>query len=151
MELLINNRQEMISLAKKIAGLSKKSDIIGLCGTLGAGKSFFASSFINHLLEESTTVLSPTFNLVYCYPTNKGEVFHFDLYRIKNENELENIGIEEAIINGISLIEWPDIAEKYLRKNYLEITIKFGQSESARLVTLKFDNSWQSRLISLLT
>ena len=129
----------MIDFAKQIANESQNFSIIGLKGTLGAGKSFFARHFINALQEKPSEILSPTFNLVYSYQTKKGEVFHFDLYRLKNADELENIGFFESLRTGICLIEWPEIAADFLDKNYLEIEIKtainFG--EEAREVLIK--------------
>ncbi len=95
-------------------------------------KLIFARNFINALSLEPQDVLSPTFNLVYSYDSKKGEIFHFDLYRLKSVEELENIGFFDALKNGICLIEWPEIAEKYLQKNYLEIEIKFaGNAEES--------------------
>lgn len=122
--IIIKNKQEMADFAKKIAKSVKPNQIIGLKGSLGVGKSFFARAFINALSSEEIEVLSPTFNLVYSYQTKKGEVFHFDLYRLKNKNELENIGFFDSLQNGICLIEWPEIAAKYLRQDYLEIEIR---------------------------
>ena len=119
----------MANLARKIADEAQIGDVIALKGTLGAGKSFFAENFINFLSEKKLNILSPTFNLVYSYNTKKGEVFHFDLYRLKNADELENIGFFDAIKNGICLIEWPKIAEKFLPKNHLKITIKILEDE----------------------
>ena len=72
-------------------------------------------------------MLSPTFNLVYSYDTKKGEVFHFDLYRLKSADELENIGFFDALKNGICLIEWPEIAAEFLKNNCLEIEIKIRE------------------------
>lgn len=128
----------MANLAAQIAASTKVGDVIGLRGTLGAGKSFFAKNFINYLSEKPLEVLSPTFNLVYSYDTKKAEIFHFDLYRLKSEEELENIGFFDALKNGIILIEWPEIAEKFLKKNYTEIEIKtvLGKEE-AREITIK--------------
>ncbi len=139
---LVKNRDEMADLAKKIAAETRIGDVIGLKGTLGAGKSFFARHFINALSEKSVEVLSPTFNLVYSYDTKKGEVFHFDLYRLKSADELENIGFFEALQNGICLIEWPEIAADFLKKNYIEIEIKTiaGDNEEAREILLKGKN-----------
>ena len=81
-------------------------------------------NFVNFLSEKPVEVLSPTFNLVYSYETKKGEVFHFDLYRLKSAQELENIGFFDALKSGICLIEWPEIAADFLKKNYSEIEIK---------------------------
>jgi tRNA threonylcarbamoyladenosine biosynthesis protein TsaE len=138
----IKNSDEMIAFAKEIAAASSIGDLIGLKGTLGAGKSFFARNFINALQEKPTEVLSPTFNLVYSYDTKKGEVFHFDLYRLKSAEELENIGFFEALQNGMCLIEWPEIAQKILQNNYLEIEIKIvaGENSEVREILLKKGN-----------
>ncbi len=123
-KILINSPLEMADFAKEVAAQARAGDVIGLKGTLGAGKSFFAKNFVNFLSEKPVEVLSPTFNLVYSYESKKGEIFHFDLYRLKSAKELENIGFFDALKNGICLIEWPEIAAEFLRKNYLEIEIK---------------------------
>ncbi len=130
-KILIKNQNKMVNFAAEIAAKSEIGDVIALKGTLGAGKSFFAKSFINSLRkkigEKPCEVLSPTFNLVYSYDTKKGEVFHFDLYRLKSADELENIGFFDALKNGICLIEWPEIAADFLKKNCLEIEIKIKE------------------------
>ncbi len=137
-KIIIKNKKEMADFAAKLAKQAKIGDIIGLKGTLGAGKSFFARSFINALSQEPQDVLSPTFNLLYSYNTQKGEIFHFDLYRLKSADELENIGFFDALQNGISLIEWPEIAKSFLKKNYLEIEIKIiGKEEEEREIIYK--------------
>jgi tRNA threonylcarbamoyl adenosine modification protein YjeE len=130
---LVKNKKEMAEFAKDLAKNSKKGDIFGLFGTLGAGKSFFAKNFINFLLEEKKEILSPTFNLVYSYDSKKSEIFHFDLYRLKSIEELENIGFFDAISSGICLIEWPEIAEELLRKskNFHEIKINFVENNNS--------------------
>ena len=131
MKKILENKKQMIEFAKEMASKVRIGDIIGLKGTLGAGKSFFAKHFINALQTKETEVLSPTFNLVYSYDTEKGEIFHFDLYRLKSPQELENIGFFDAIKNGICLIEWPEIAEKILKKDYFEVEIKFREDLGA--------------------
>ena len=140
--MIVKNLSQMQDLAVEIASQAQIGDIIGLKGTLGAGKSFFARSFINALSESPVDVLSPTFNLVYSYDTKKGEVFHFDLYRLKSADELENIGFFEALQNGICLIEWPEIAADFLKKNYIEIEIKTiaGDNEEELEILLKGKN-----------
>ncbi len=126
----------MADLAREIAASAQVGDIFGLKGTLGAGKTFFAKNFINSLQEKEQEILSPTFNLVYSYQTKKGEIFHFDLYRLKSAQELENIGFFDALKNGISLIEWPEIAADFLKKNYYEIEIKTIGKEEEREITI---------------
>ena len=123
----------MAEFAVQLAANSKIGDIIGLKGTLGVGKSFFAKNFINSLQENPTEILSPTFNLLYSYNTKKGEIFHFDLYRLKSAEELENIGFFDALKNGICLIEWPEIAAEFLKNNYTEIEIKIPAAGSEEM------------------
>ena len=139
LKILINSQQEMLEFAQKIAASISSKQVIALYGNLGAGKSFFAKSFINFLQSNPTEVLSPTFNLVYSYDSKKGEIFHFDLYRIKDPQDLENIGFFDILPNYISIIEWPQIAEKYLPKNSLKITIKnvLNLGEEAREIIIE--------------
>jgi tRNA threonylcarbamoyl adenosine modification protein YjeE len=132
----IQNKQEMINLAKDLAKDAKQGDIFGLVGTLGAGKSFFAAAFINALSKEKIDVTSPTFNLLNVYEMNQGpDIYHFDLYRLEDEEELFNLGIEDALIEGITLIEWPQIAQSFLSKNYIQLDIKIKDEES-RVITV---------------
>jgi|APGre2960657423_1045063.scaffolds.fasta_scaffold71056_2 tRNA threonylcarbamoyladenosine biosynthesis protein TsaE len=138
-KIIINSQNEMIDFAKEVANSINDNKVVALYGNLGVGKSFFAKNFINFLQEIPSEVLSPTFNIVYSYKTKKGEIFHFDLYRIKHEEELENIGFFEVIKNHIILIEWPQISEKYLPKNCLKITIKnvINHHEEAREIIIE--------------
>lgn len=131
---IINSQIEMQKFAEKLAENAKTGDIFCLNGTLGAGKTFFAKSFINFLQDKPTAILSPTFNLVYDYQTKKGEVFHFDLYRLKSADELENIGFFDALKNGICLIEWPQLALNFLGKNFTKIDIKIISEEKREVV-----------------
>jgi tRNA threonylcarbamoyladenosine biosynthesis protein TsaE len=123
----------MANFAREIAASSNIGDVISLEGTLGAGKTFFAKNFINSLQEKKSEILSPTFNLVYSYDTKKGEIFHFDLYRLKSAEELENIGFFDAIKTGICLIEWSEIAKKFLPKNTVKISIKILDGEKREI------------------
>jgi tRNA threonylcarbamoyl adenosine modification protein YjeE len=132
----IKSLKQTKDLAAKIALAAKIGDVYGLKGTLGAGKSFFASSFINALSDKKVKILSPTFNLLYSYQTTIGDVHHLDLYRLKNFQELENIGFFDCLKNGICLVEWPEIVEKLLFKNYIEIDIR-NVSDKGRLITIK--------------
>jgi tRNA threonylcarbamoyladenosine biosynthesis protein TsaE len=140
-KILINSKKEMANFAAEIAAQSAAGSVIALEGTLGVGKSFFAQNFINFLSEKPQQVLSPTFNLVYSYNSKKGEIFHFDLYRLKSEEELENIGFFDALQTGICLIEWPGIAADFLPKNYLALEIKIisNTNEEAREIILNRD------------
>ena len=92
----------------------KKGDIICLSGELGSGKTTFARNLINSFYKKNnlikpTSIKSPSFPILLTYEVNQFEIFHYDLYRISNINELVEINIFEELNNSITLIEWPEI------------------------------------------
>jgi tRNA threonylcarbamoyl adenosine modification protein YjeE len=113
-------------IAEKIAAVVKIGDVICLKGDLGVGKTQFAKFFIQALSCSEVEVSSPTFGLVQIYDTRVGDVWHFDLYRLIKEEEIYEIGLQQALDDGISLIEWPQIVESLLPKQRLEINISFN-------------------------
>jgi tRNA threonylcarbamoyladenosine biosynthesis protein TsaE len=138
--IVIKTEQQMKNFASELALNAKKGDVFALSGNLGAGKTTFAQGFINILqnkeLKVAEPVTSPTFNIIQIYKTTLGvDVWHCDLYRIKNKNELYDLGLEDAFDNAITLIEWPEIATNILPKNTLYIDIKLNL-EGDRVVCL---------------
>lgn len=123
--------EETKSLASKLGAKAKRGDCYCLIGDLGAGKTEFARAFIREICGD-VTVSSPTFNILQVYEA-KTPVYHFDLYRLKNENELTELGIDDAFDNGITLIEWPQIAENYLPKNKVEIYIEILDENNRKI------------------
>lgn len=119
---ITNNEDETKELAKNFAKIAKRRDVFALKGTLGVGKSVFSRAFIQELTG-ANEVPSPTFTLVQSYPYGDDEIYHFDLYRLKYPQEIFELGIEEAIYNGICLIEWPEKAGGLLPKDIFEINI----------------------------
>ena len=106
-------------LARRIAGLARPGDVIALHGDLGAGKTFFARAFIGE-----ADVPSPTFTLVQTYQRGDGaQIWHFDLYRLKQAAEAVELDIEDAFAEGISLIEWPERLGGLLPAERLDITL----------------------------
>lgn len=111
------------NLAAQIARYCKAGDCLLLQGDLGAGKTSFARAFIQAILP-GTEVTSPTFSLVQIYDAENVTLWHFDLYRLKSTAELLEIGLEEALESGITLIEWPDIAQAFWPSNALTIHLR---------------------------
>jgi len=112
----------MAKFAKEQAKNVKNNDIFALNGTLGSGKTFFAKYFISSLVNlDVSQITSPTFNIYSHYQINDLNIYHFDLYRLKHEEELENIGFYDLLKDGVCLIEWPEIAQKYLTNNVIKI------------------------------
>ena len=114
--MIIKSLDHLQSISKKIADKISEKDIIFLIGEIGAGKTTFTRSLINHLQKregiEQTEVLSPTFNLLYEYDIKKVKIMHYDLYRIKNNKELDQLGIFNDSTNSIKIIEWPQLIKK---------------------------------------
>lgn len=89
-------------------------NILLLKGNLGAGKTTF-TQFLLKKLESEDEVSSPTYSIVNEYSSPKGKIFHFDLYRLKNIDEVYDIGIEEYLDNSfLCIIEWPEVYEDEL-------------------------------------
>lgn len=145
------SQTELEAVAGKLAGLAQSRDVIALFGDLGAGKTVFARAFIRALTSKDEEVPSPTFTLVQTYDAIKEgrplTVWHFDLYRLKSAEEIYEIGFEEALSDGVSLIEWPQRAKSLLPKNKLEIHIQIpSETPDKRTITLTpFGNLWQEK------
>lgn len=114
---------ETIRLAEKVGKRIREGTVLCLDGELGAGKTLFVQSMARTLGVEGE-VTSPTFNLMNIYE-GICPIFHFDLYRLNNEEELEDIGFYEYIevSEGIVVIEWSDkfpdsLPEEYVRINF---------------------------------
>lgn len=91
-----------------------KYNILLLKGNLGAGKTTFTQFLLKNLGSEDE-VNSPTYSIVNEYNTPKGKIYHFDLYRLKNIEEVYDIGIEEYLDNSfLCIIEWPEVYEDEL-------------------------------------
>ena len=127
---------EVKKVSNEIAAMLIKRNILLLYGDLGAGKTTLTKSIVESLGGDPKNVTSPTFNLVHIYDTKKFKIWHFDLYRIKSEKELFNIGIEDAMTDGVLIIEWGEIAENLFSKNYLKVHIEFTDDEYKRRMLL---------------
>lgn len=106
------DEKETGKLASDFAAGLKPGDLVYLSGPLGAGKSVFARSLIRTLMNApDLEVPSPTFTLVQLYEMADREIWHFDLYRLKRPEHIYELGLEEALANGIALVEWPERLE----------------------------------------
>ena len=135
-------------IAASLAAVCESGDCVLLRGDLGVGKTAFARGFIQALSPEIVEVVSPTFTVVQTYPTQSGiTVWHFDLYRLKSADEVLEIGLDEALQSGITLIEWPEIIAGSLPESALGVTISAGNNPEAR--QLHFNGLacvWKNRL-----
>lgn len=137
MNLLITSEEAMQRFGYKLAEHLTPGSVIALTGDLGAGKTTLSQSIAKGLgVVEDVT--SPTFALMNVYETERGiPVYHFDVYRILELSEMEEIGFEEFVYGeGISLIEWAGIIEPLVPENALWIEIGYGLSPGERHLRL---------------
>ncbi len=115
---------------------AKKGDVFCLYGDVGAGKTAFTKGFAKALGIEDD-VVSPTFNIVQVYEGAK-TLYHFDVYRIDDIKEMENIGFDDYLFgNGVCIIEWAEIVEELLPENKIVVKItKDEKDENKRLIEI---------------
>ena len=124
------NLQQIKIVAQKLAQNSKLGDIYLLNGELGSGKTTFTRFFINsifekYLLKKPISIKSPSFPIMINYSLKNFEVFHYDLYRLVDENELKELNINENLKENITLIEWPQMVISSSQiNNYFFINLK---------------------------
>ncbi len=141
-EIHLKDLEQTKIFASKLAQIAKVGDIITFSGELGAGKTSFIQYFIQSLSDEIIEITSPTFNLLHIHKLDQLEIWHFDLYRLKNKEEAYELGIEDAFNQAISLIEWPEIIYNILPRNRLEIRLSFTNKLDARILTLTGLGKW---------
>lgn len=128
---------ETKEFARKLASILKNGDIIVLTGELGSGKTKFTEGILSYF-DLQNDISSPTFTIVNEYHSDKINIYHFDLYRLNDIYEFENIGGEEYFDKGICILEWGELIEDILPENYLKITFKRdGNDENTRILSLE--------------
>ena len=136
----LSSEKKTEELAYKFIKKIKPGIIIFLYGEMGVGKTTFIRYLINGLQKENkietTEVTSPTFNIMNEYKINELTIKHYDLYRLKSTEELNNLNLFEKNDKSILLIEWPEIIKK---KPYSLIELSF-----------EYENDYQNRFIKVL-
>lgn len=143
--LLLPAEENTRKLGEALANEARGGDVIALRGPLGAGKTALARGFIRALSENGEEVISPTFTLVQTYDTPRGTVWHFDLYRLEKPDDVFELGLEEALAEGISLIEWPESLGPSLLKEALIVDLATVSGSEARQAVLSGGECWRDR------
>lgn len=120
-EIFSNSPEATIELGKKIASTLKKGDVIVLTGDLGSGKTKLTEGILTYFGLEKE-ISSPTFTIVNEYYTDNLNIYHFDVYRLEEEEEFLSIGGEEYFEKGACIIEWGEMIENILPNTYIQIT-----------------------------
>ncbi len=136
----LESLDDTAALGARIAAALVRGDVVALRGDLGAGKTALVRTILQ-ALGISGPIPSPTFTLVQSYETPRLLVHHFDLYRIEDESELDELGFDDSLSEGAALIEWPDRAGSRLPDEALHLTLTLLSGE-ARLATLEGPVRW---------
>ncbi len=142
------------ALAAAIAAALRPGDIVALIGDLGAGKTTLARGLIAARAAAGGApmpeVPSPTFTLVQTYELTGGTIWHFDLYRLERADDAVELGIEEAFIDGISLIEWPERLGALLPPSHIRIALQFTPQPTSRRVVVSVPEPDRQRFAAAL-
>lgn len=138
--------------ARALGSQLRVGDVLLLTGSIGAGKTHFARALIQSLLTEPEDVPSPTFTLVQEYETDRGPLWHSDLYRLNSPDEIEELGLLEAFSNAICIVEWPDRLGDLAPVSSLMLQFSDGPSDNSRQLDMQWtDSGWNKRIDAALT
>ena len=136
----ISSIRELEKITKKIKKILSSGDTIFLYGEIGVGKTTFFRLLINIYEKEykikKSEVLSPTFNIVFEYEIKKFKIKHFDLYRLKSNRDIKNIGLFENSEQSITLIEWPELI-KDKPQNRFDLFFEYEEDYNERSLIIK--------------
>ena len=142
----LSSLKDTENLSKKITKIIKPGDIIFLYGEIGTGKTTFVRFLINHLEVanqiKKSDILSPTFNIVYDYEIGKIKIHHYDLYRLKNYNDILQLGMFDILKNCIKIIEWPDFI-KAKPKDRIDLLFLHSNSNDSRKIKITGFGKWK--------
>ena len=136
----LSSEKNTEELAAKFLNKIKPGDIIFLHGEIGVGKTTFVRYLVNKFQKENkleiTEVTSPTFNLLSEYQINQTKINHYDLFRLKSSEEINNLDLFGDSKNSITLIEWPQII-KEKPKNLIELFFEYEKNHQTRSIQIK--------------
>jgi tRNA threonylcarbamoyladenosine biosynthesis protein TsaE len=134
LEILLSSQEEMMQFGKKVASSLSSNTVLAIQGDLGAGKTTFIKGIVAATLEISpSTINSPTFTYLNIYQ-GQPTFFHFDLYRLKNEEDFFRLGFVDFLdAGGICCIEWPERIQKILPKETVWIHLSYQDATKRML------------------
>jgi len=139
-KLVLNSEKDTKEFAENFLNKIKPDCIVFIYGEMGVGKTTFIKYLVNAFQQKNkikiTEVTSPTFNLLNQYDMDKFIINHYDLFRLKNNDELKNLSLFEDNLNTVTLIEWPEIIQKKPGK-LIELFFKYEDDYQKRSVQIK--------------
>ena len=132
--IISHSQQETFEFGRQFAAGLRRGDVLALAGDLGAGKTQFAKGLAVGLGVE-TDVTSPTFTLIHEYPGGRLPLFHIDLYRLEDEDEVLGIGIDEYLDgDGVTVIEWADKFAALMPAGARWVRFRAGEGDEREIV-----------------
>ena len=136
----ISSILDLQKITSSIHKILLPGDVIFLYGQIGVGKTTFVRLLINNYENEKklkkSEVLSPTFNIVFEYDIKDFTIEHYDLYRLKNEKEIKNIGLFTNLKQNITIVEWPELI-KNKPINRIDLFFEYTKDMNERTLTIK--------------
>jgi len=144
--MIIKSLDHLNQVALEIIKKIYEEDCILLFGEIGTGKTTLTRALINNLQNQNkqaeTEVLSPTFNIVYEYEISELKIMHYDLYRLKTEKDVQQLGIFNQSTKSIKVIEWAEII-KDKPDDRLEIKISYEKKQEMRKIDFEGFGKWK--------
>ena len=136
-----HSETETMNFAYNLAGKLHIGDVIVLSGNLGSGKTKFTEGFLK-FFNLDNEISSPTFTIVNEYKNDNINIYHFDVYRLESVDEFYAIGGEEYFSSGICIIEWGELIEDALPKDYIKISFdKDSSDENIRYLDISIPDN----------
>ena len=130
---IFKTEEDTMAFGAEFAKELKAGDVIALTGDLGAGKTAMTRA-VARGLGITSPVTSPTFTIVQEYEGGRLPLYHFDIYRVHDEDELFEIGFDDYLHgDGVCMIEWADLAEDLLPENTINLRLSYGEGENERI------------------
>lgn len=148
-EIALPDERDTIALGRALAEIARAGDVIALNGPLGAGKTTLARGFITALTSVEEDVVSPTFTLVQVYDAQIAPIWHFDLYRLTQVQDVLELGWDEALSGGISVVEWPERLGALLPRNRLDVVLSTHTGTNERRAALHGGAQWKDRIADM--
>lgn len=148
-DIALSTEQDTVALGAALAELVGPGDVLALHGPLGAGKTTLARGFITALTQADEDVVSPTFTLVQVYDAQAAPIWHFDLYRLTQIQDVFELGWEEALSGGISVVEWPERLGALLPRNRLDVVLSSTPGTNERRAAVHGGAYWKDRIADM--
>ena len=142
----LKSLEDTKNFSKNISQIISAGDVIFLYGEIGVGKTTFVRFFINSLESKNgiknSEVLSPTFNIIYDYDVGNIKILHYDLYRLKDYNDISQLGMFETSNDSIKIVEWPELIESK-PKDRIDIQFQYSKLIDSRKIKIIGFGKWK--------